>query len=291
MSSDLELFLVDNSLGVQIYQILKKDYPDVDPVAFFNTIVTDRDYLIENYRDYLKIEKYFEKPELPEELKSLMLFPIYIHTLNTFDSAEYNKEILKQSLDIIYKSAIKAYSRFQEFSGFVFGTIGDFDFQRLKLEADSLNINSDKKTLVTAELNRCKEWMSDGSNLNEGLEFISNCNDLIDAINIAIAASKETIQTYSAKPIIEPKNLTNKLETAKALLLHFQGVNVHGREIMNKNHFNVMMESVGYLIETNAVPPDIKSIPKLDLSNDYIRYTFYKIHDSIYGTLHFPSLH
>jgi hypothetical protein len=55
-------------------------------------------------------------------------------------------------------------------------------------------------------------------------------------------------------------------------------------KIMTDIEFTRLINYTNYLIETGLVPEKIKIIPQINISADYIRYTFYTIHKALYGT-------
>jgi len=48
--------------------------------------------------------------------------------------------------------------------------------------------------------------------------------------------------------------------------------------------FERLIEYTEYLIKNDALPNSVKAIPHINISNEFIRYTFYLIHKRIYGT-------
>jgi hypothetical protein len=53
---------------------------------------------------------------------------------------------------------------------------------------------------------------------------------------------------------------------------------------MTDNDFARLVQYVENLIDTGNVPTDIKPIYTINISNEYLRYTFYLIHKQLYST-------
>lgn len=71
---------------------------------------------------------------------------------------------------------------------------------------------------------------------------------------------------------------------AKEHLAFMSGYNIKNEKIMPDADFNRMMEYTYYLIENQKLPTGIKAIPQTGFASNAIRYTFYKIHEYLYGT-------
>ena len=89
-----------------------------------------------------------------------------------------------------------------------------------------------------------------------------------------------------AKPLpktsIPPLNEIKKM--AKEMLNFMSGMNIHREKIMSDQNFDRMINYTFHLIETDNVLPNIKKIPQVGVSNEFVRYTYYSIHKAIYGT-------
>lgn len=67
-------------------------------------------------------------------------------------------------------------------------------------------------------------------------------------------------------------------------LVFMSGYNIKNEKIMTDADYNRMIEYTYYLIEKGKVPTGIKKIPQTGFAAIGIRYTYYKIHEYLYGT-------
>jgi len=67
-------------------------------------------------------------------------------------------------------------------------------------------------------------------------------------------------------------------------LAFMNGYNIKNEKIMTDADYNRMMEYTNYLIEKGKLPAGIKKIPQTGFASNAIRYTYYKIHEFLYGT-------
>jgi len=78
--------------------------------------------------------------------------------------------------------------------------------------------------------------------------------------------------------------LNDNKKVAKEILNYLSGRNIQQEKIMSDQDFNKMINYTFHLIETDDIPPEIKRIPQIGVSNELLRYTYYLIHKSLYGT-------
>lgn len=86
------------------------------------------------------------------------------------------------------------------------------------------------------------------------------------------------------KPKVQQTNPQEQKTTAHKLLYFLSGHNLKNEKIMSDNDFARLVQYVENLIDTGIVPADIKPIYTLNISNEYLRYTFYLIHKQLYST-------
>jgi hypothetical protein len=90
----------------------------------------------------------------------------------------------------------------------------------------------------------------------------------------------------SSKPL--PKKTRAEITQYKAkateLLNFLSGVNIQNIQIMSEAEFTRMLRYTHELIEKEELPAGIIPIPHAYISTQFIRYTYYLIHKSIYGT-------
>jgi len=78
--------------------------------------------------------------------------------------------------------------------------------------------------------------------------------------------------------------LNENKKAAKEILNFMSGMNIRQENIMSAENFNRMINYTFHLIETDDIPPDIKTIPQIGVSNEFVRYSYYCIHKVLYGT-------
>jgi hypothetical protein len=110
---------------------------------------------------------------------------------------------------------------------------------------------------------------------------------LIAVWKISEAANIEQPKNKPRLPAIEqPAKQRPPVEAALKLIDFLSGLNPQKEKIMQGEDFDRLKEYTTYLIEHEAVPPNIKPIPQINISNGHIRYTYYRIHKEIYTTRH-----
>lgn len=105
----------------------------------------------------------------------------------------------------------------------------------------------------------------------------------------AVFSSEETAKLKADKlkaPLTKKDKATmeqNKLYATEHLSF-LSGHNRMNEKIMPDKEFKRLLEYTFYLIEKEKLPKDIISIPQIGFASNAIRYTFYKIHEYLYGT-------
>ncbi len=108
--------------------------------------------------------------------------------------------------------------------------------------------------------------------------------NLSNSFAVVDPADKHGAKKSPPLPIQEKVSSDDLKTQAQEFLKHFNGYNVSNEKIMTSVDFNHMMEYTYYLIEHEEIPEDIIQIPQIRLSTGHIRYTFYLMHQSFYGT-------
>lgn len=83
---------------------------------------------------------------------------------------------------------------------------------------------------------------------------------------------------------IEQERKKENLEFALSEIGFMKGKAVDGKRIMSEQSFNKLLLYVTELVNNEKLPSNIEPIPKTNLSQMMIRYTFYKIHKELYTT-------
>ena len=105
----------------------------------------------------------------------------------------------------------------------------------------------------------------------------------------AIFSAEIDAQTISENrknplPKKDKETFAEQKKLAYEYLKFLNGFNRANEKIMTDIEFTRLINYTNYLIETGLVPEKIKIIPQINISADYIRYTFYTIHKALYGT-------
>ena len=109
-------------------------------------------------------------------------------------------------------------------------------------------------------------------------------------INLSAVFSTEPDPSEDLKKRVKPlpktsvATLNENKKVAKEMLNFMSGMNIQQEKIMSAENFSRMINYTFHLIETDDIPADIKKIPQISVSNEFVRYTYYCIHKALYGT-------
>lgn len=120
------------------------------------------------------------------------------------------------------------------------------------------------------------QWLSIQSEAYRG--NLSNSFAVVDP------ADKHRSKKSSPLPIQDKVSTEELKSQAQEFLKHFEGYNISNEKIMTAADYNHLLEYTYYLIEHEETPNGIIQIPQIRLSTGHIRYTFYLMHRSFYGT-------
>ncbi len=189
-----------------------------------------------------------------------------------------------------------------------------------EMELDSIERLSDPKT-IKAYISLLKEAVEEKTNnYTLGHQRLMVVNEALESLEIQthISSSKESIPAIYHKWLIQQKemyqqnanavfaseeNAKRKAEKAKApvikkdritieqqklyaqqQLAFLGGYNIKNEKIMPDNDFRRLLDYTGYLIENDRLPKQITPIKQIGFASNAIRYTYYKIHEYLYGT-------
>jgi len=152
---------------------------------------------------------------------------------------------------------------------------------------NSLSLGLDRLDLVNDELN--KLYYTDTTTKNhhsvpsllyhwlttQATVYTNAASNVFTAV-----AGKET--GSEPKAIIQKVNVEEQKTTAYRHLAFFQGANAQNEKIMSADQFQKLISAVNSLIEFDLVPAIEKPLPQINLPTNYIRYTFYLLHKSLY---------
>ena len=166
-----------------------------------------------------------------------------------------------------------------------------FDNQKsiIQNEINNLQLGLDRLHIVQDEIN--KLYYTNGTSKN-------HCS--IPSLLYHWLTSQVTVYTNAASNVfasnaaiadyVEPKAIINKVHTEEQKstafqhLTFFKGFNTQHEKIMTDDQFCSLIEAVNSLIELETVPTIDKQLPQINLPSNYIRYTFYLLHKSLYTT-------
>lgn len=104
------------------------------------------------------------------------------------------------------------------------------------------------------------------------------------------SASNVFAATADKQAVVEPKVIINKVQVQEQQKIAYQhlsfmkGFNAQNEKIMTDTQFNQLVSFMNSLIETDLVPAIQNPLPQINLPNNYIRYTFYLLHKTLYTT-------
>lgn len=104
------------------------------------------------------------------------------------------------------------------------------------------------------------------------------------------SASNVFAATADKQAVVEPKAIINKVQVQEQQKIAYQhlsfmkGFNAQNEKIMTDTQFNQLVSFMNSLIETDLVPAIQHPLPQIKLPNNYIRYTFYLLHKTLYTT-------
>lgn len=164
-----------------------------------------------------------------------------------------------------------------------------FNHQKTTIQnrLNSLSLGLDRLDLVNDELN--KLYYTDTTTKNHHSVPSLLYHWLTTQATVYTNAASNVFTAVAAKEsgtepkvIIQKINVEEQKATAYRHLAFFQGVNAQNEKIMTADQFQKLITAVNSLIEFNLVPAIEKPLPQINLPTNYIRYTFYLLHKSLY---------
>ncbi|MGZ3810917.1 MAG: hypothetical protein ACXVJN_04285 [Mucilaginibacter sp.] len=95
--------LLNNDLNIDIYEILKKNYGDLDPRQFLDSIAADVEFFCSNYSNYHLIEQHFEDCKYSGKNRYFYYYSIWRLVENQFDADEFDEGVLSKTYGLIKK--------------------------------------------------------------------------------------------------------------------------------------------------------------------------------------------
>jgi hypothetical protein len=155
------------------------------------------------------------------------------------------------------------------------------------------NLGHQRLMIITQELEKIENHSIETGNKYSISSKIYNWliqqKDLYQQHASNIFSNEETAKAKAKKlkspiPKKSKANLEEQKQYASEHLAFLNGYNLQGVKIMTDNNYKLLINYTFYLIEKEKLPTDIKPLPQIGFSSIGIRYTYYKIHEYIYGT-------
>lgn len=162
----------------------------------------------------------------------------------------------------------------------------EFSFDEIKTQLGSLATTKEKLAYIINQVTDFKQKarQMDEFTLRYYVEtsFVQNCADEIKRIKLLDSLDRpENIQSV---PVKSGLSLVEKMGIAQKYLLFFSGYNYSGRKIMSDVDYSTLLAVMEAFLRDELVPAIIKPFPQIEVSNEFIRYTFYLIHKELFGT-------
>ncbi|XWW44468.1 hypothetical protein JYG30_17070 [Fibrella sp. USSR17] len=125
---------------------------------------------------------------------------------------------------------------------------------------------------------------------NDALSGLAMWSDVLLSINNAFEALEIDSSVKEAElptlnhPVSEPLTTEERKHIIHAVLAPLSGLNPQKNRILLPEDFQRLITYSEQLAMTNSIPEGIKPIGQTGISNEHIRYTFYRLHKRLFGT-------
>lgn len=140
----------------------------------------------------------------------------------------------------------------------------------LEDELDQLDLFADNNIQLQSIPRRLRSWLTD--RLESTKQNLGN---------IFIPASKDSAHQSQGKAPISEIPLSKQLKIAKTHLNFFTGQNLQNEKIMSDDDYNSLLQYVTSFLTMKVVPVVTNRI-RTNISQDYLRYTFYRIYKDLH---------
>ena len=140
----------------------------------------------------------------------------------------------------------------------------------LEDELDQLDLFADNNIQLQSIPRRLRSWLTD--RLESTKQNLGN---------IFIPASKDSAHQSQGKAPISEIPLSKQLKIAKTHLNFFTGQNKKKKKIMSDDDYNSLLQYVTSFLTMKVVPVVTNRI-RTNISQDYLRYTFYRIYKDLH---------
>jgi hypothetical protein len=209
-------------------------------------------------------------------LENYICFNLFNLNIKKLQFANFANPAISATSDLIFDSIKQAINKI--ISQQTYG------HQRL----DIIQTNLDKLSVYTLQVD-----LKISSSLNSAPRklyqwLVTQKSAYINNLTAVFSPEPDPEEEQKSKSNPLPKKNRLSLDESKAIALEnlkfMSGVNVHQEEIMKPAVYNRMLDYTFRLIEFDKVPSEISKIPQINISTEYIRFSFYNIHKSLYGT-------
>ncbi|AYL94260.1 hypothetical protein [Mucilaginibacter celer] len=162
----------------------------------------------------------------------------------------------------------------------------EFSFEETKAKMDAMATTKEKMVYIINLITDFKQKASamDELTLHYYLDtgFLQKCIDEVKRIQLIDQLDKKEITL----PVPVRKGYSHSEQTviATKYLYFFSGYNFSGHKIMSADNYELLLRYVAAFLKDESVSADIKPLVQLNISNEFIRYTFYLIHKELFGT-------
>lgn len=140
----------------------------------------------------------------------------------------------------------------------------------LEDDLDQLDLFADNNIQLQSIPRRLRSWLTD--RLESTKQNLGN---------IFIPASKDSAHQSQGKAPISEIPLSKQLKIAKAHLNFLTGHNLQNEKIMTDDDYNSLLQYVTSFLTIKVVPVVTNRI-RTNISQDYLRYTFYRIYKDLH---------
>ena len=273
-------------------------------------------FFISTLKENCPEESVFQKSSFYFENKVNQLLDSGTASLETATELLHNLEDQFSFVGTVATTAITALENYIFIKQFEL-PVGNTEFANLANSANSANLLTYSKDFISSAINQktygherfeivsenleklifLKEIPIQGINqsaprkLHQWLSIQSEAyrGNLSNSFAVVDPADKHRLKKSPPLPIQDKVSIEELKSQAQEFLKHFEGYNISNEKIMTAGDYNHLLEYTYYLIEHEETPNGIIQIPQIRLSTGHIRYTFYLMHRSFYGTKEIKS--
>ena len=160
------------------------------------------------------------------------------------------------------------------------------EFTKAKRDAENLVVQVELKFADCQKNGLNPECEKEKNNLEAYNLNLNFWNLLIKEYETALLnyeRSKDSSEHISGDKIFATDKADSLLKV-REILKPLSGLSTQHQPIMPVEDFNRLIEYTIVLVKSNTLPVDIKPIGQTGISNEHIRFTFYRLHRDLFGT-------